>query len=184
MSQLWTIWPQLKISLLLDNLAPIMDNLLFLLLLVLFSIIHTLLIIRIIKWIIMYYSDLKESWMFLVIFFSAFFLTVYSTFLSKFKFVGTFFSTFLSILLKSYFFSTFWSTFSWSTVLVLFLVNFLGSKAYETCLRFWSFLAFWASFGVFSHFSGDLDDKRLPRCPFSFLAFWASLGVLGQFGRF
>ena len=165
MCQFWTIWPQLKISPILDNFAPIMDNLIFVLLLVLFSIIHTLLIIRIIKWIIMYYSDLKGKLDFFSTFFSAFFLTFYSTFLSKFKCVGTFFSTFLSILLKSYFFSTFWSTFSWSTVLVLFLVNFLGSKAYETCLRFWSFLAFWASFGVFSHFSGDLDQKRLTRCP-------------------
>ena len=24
---------------------------------------------------------------------------------------------------------------------------------------------FWAIFGVLSHFSRDLDDKRLPRCP-------------------
>ena len=62
MSQLWIIWPQLKISLLLDNVAPIMDNLIFFLLSALFSVIHTLLIIRIIKWIIMFYSDLKESW--------------------------------------------------------------------------------------------------------------------------
>ena len=60
MCQFWTIWPQLKISLLLDNVAPIMDNLIFFLLSALFSVIHTLLIIRIIKWIIMYYSDLKE----------------------------------------------------------------------------------------------------------------------------